>query len=64
MAEIINLRLARKARKRAGAAASAAENRVRHGRNKGERARDLAEAERLASTVEGARRERDPSKES
>ncbi|MFC3174230.1 DUF4169 family protein [Novosphingobium bradum] len=57
MAEIVNLRLARKARRRADAAQGAAENRARFGRNKAERTRDAAEAERLARTVEGARRE-------
>ena len=57
MAEIVNLRLARKARERAAAAETAARNRARHGRTKGERARDAAEANRLARTVEGARRE-------
>lgn len=57
MAEIVNLRLARKARQRADAATIAAENRARHGRTKAERARDSAEAERLTRTVEGARRD-------
>lgn len=61
MAEVINLRLARKSRQRADAAARAAENRARHGRSKGERARDETEAERLARRIEGARRERDDS---
>lgn len=59
MAEIVNLRLARKARARADAAARAAENRARFGRSAGQRARDAAAAERLERTVEGARRERD-----
>ena len=57
MAEIVNLRLARKARQRSQAAQDAAENRARFGRTKGERARDAVEAERLARTVDGARRE-------
>lgn len=57
MGEIINLRLARKARQRTEAAATAAQNRARHGRGKGEKARDAAEGERLARTVDGARRE-------
>lgn len=57
MAEIVNLRLARKARDRDVAAGKAVENRARHGRNKAERARDAAEAERLARTVDGAKRE-------
>ena len=58
MAEVINLRLARKARQRTAAATSAAQNRARFGRSKGDGARDEAHAERLARTVEGARRER------
>jgi len=57
MAEIVNLRLVRKARQRSQAAQDAAENRARFGRTKGERARDAVEAERLARTVDGARRE-------
>lgn len=58
MVEIVNLRLARKARQRAEAEMAAAGNRARHGRTKAERARDAAEAGRLTRTVEGARRER------
>ena len=57
MAEIVNLRLARKARRRADAAQAAAENRARFSRGKAERARDAAEAQRLARTVDGARRD-------
>ena len=57
MAEIVNLRLVRKARQRSQAAQDAAENRARFGRTKGERARDAVEAERLARTVDGSRRE-------
>lgn len=57
MAEIINLRLARKARKRADAEQTAAENRARFGRTKAERANDAREAERLAQALTGARRE-------
>lgn len=40
MVEIINLRMARKAKKRADAEQQAAENRVRHGRDKGAKQRD------------------------
>lgn len=57
MADIVNLRLARKARRRTEAADTAAQNRALHGRTRGERARDAAEAQRLARAVEGARRE-------
>lgn len=42
MAEVVNLRLARKAKARAGREADAAANRAAHGRPKAER--DLAEA--------------------
>ena len=63
MADIINLRLARKARHRADEAARAAASRARHGRTKGERARDAAATERLVRTVDGARRERGETEE-
>lgn len=56
MAEIINLRQARKTQQRRSAAQTASENRARHGRTKGEKQRDRLEAERLDQTVEGARR--------
>ncbi len=57
MAEVINLRLARKARARSDAAQAAAQNRARSGLTKAERARQQAEAERAARLVDGARRE-------
>ena len=57
MAEIVNLRLARKAKKRGEAERQAAANRSRHGESKGERLRRVQEAERLARTIEGARRD-------
>lgn len=57
MAEIINLRLARKARKRADAEQAAAENRARFGRTKGQHLNDAHDAERLARALTGARRE-------
>lgn len=56
MAEIVNLRLARKARDRDAAARQAATNRAQHGESKGEKLRRKQEAERLAKTVDGARR--------
>lgn len=59
MAEVVNLRLARKARARADAAATAAQNRARHGRTRAERAAIAAEAARLARTIDGARIEGD-----
>jgi hypothetical protein len=57
MAEIINLRQARKARDRKAAEQAAAEARVRHGRTKGQRAKEKTEAERLSRTLDQSRRE-------
>jgi hypothetical protein len=59
MAEIVNLRLARKAKKRAADRNEAAANRAKFGRDKGEKARQTAEAERQARLIDGARREPD-----
>ncbi|HEX7822853.1 MAG TPA: DUF4169 family protein [Sphingobium sp.] len=59
MAEIINLRTARKTRKRADDAALADQNRAKFGRTRAEKDRDRMEAERLARQVDGARREGD-----
>ena len=61
MAEIINLRMARKARRRADAGHEAEANRRRHGETAAERQRREMEAARLARDVEGARR--DPGRE-
>jgi hypothetical protein len=57
MAEIINLRMARKAKARDAVKHQADANRARHGRTKAERSATEAEAARLTRTVEGARRE-------
>lgn len=59
MAEIINLRQARKARDRDGAVRQAAANRAQHGATKGEKLRRKQDAERLTRTVDGAKREED-----
>lgn len=59
MAEIVNLRMVRKARARSEAGQAAAESRARHGRTRAEKARDHVEGERLARTVDGAKREPD-----
>ena len=56
MAEVVNLRAARKAKQREEAERQAAANRSRHGETKGEKLRRKQEAERLARTVDGARR--------
>ncbi|CAN5163955.1 hypothetical protein BH10PSE13_BH10PSE13_02360 [soil metagenome] len=59
MAEIINLRQARKAAKRTADARIADANRAKFGRTKTEKARDRSEAERFARAVEGAKIERE-----
>lgn len=55
MAEIINLRQVRKARKRANHAELADQNRAKFGRTKGEKERDRMEAERQARLIDGAK---------
>lgn len=55
MAEIINLRTARKAKARAAAMATAAQNRVLHGRTRAEKSADHAEAERRDRALDGAK---------
>jgi len=57
MADIINLRMARKAKTRADAATRAAQNRARFGRSKVEKAIEAADAERTAKLLDQARRE-------
>lgn len=58
MAEIINLRMARKAKARATAQATADANRAKYGRTKAERKAVEREEEARARLLEGARRER------
>lgn len=57
MGEIINLRMARKAKARAADKAEAQANRARHGRTRAERQATEAEIVRFTRTIEGARRE-------
>lgn len=57
MADVINLNRARKRREREQAAAQAAENRVRHGLSKAERARLAAEAAEASRKLEALRRD-------
>jgi Domain of unknown function (DUF4169) len=57
MADIINLRMARKAKVRADHAKAGAENRAKFGRSKADKALKTAQAALMAKTVEGARRE-------
>ena len=59
MAQIINLRMARKARARAQSQQDAAANRARFGATKAERQRRDAEQARLTRSVEGAKLEPD-----
>ena len=59
MGDVINLRLARKARARDAAARQAEQNRALHGRSKPEKERHQREAERAARLLDGARREQD-----
>ena len=55
MAEIVNLRSVRKARKRAEAAQAAAENRARFGESSAVRKLRSREAERVQDQLDGAR---------
>ena len=57
MAELINFNKAKKARGRAEGKAKAAENRVRFGQAKGEKAVTKLEAERARRELEGKKRE-------
>lgn len=56
MAEIINLRMARKARARSDAQASAAENRARFGQDKASKQKLALDAARTARQLDGAKR--------
>ena len=60
MAEIVNLRRARKDKTRAGKAARAAENRTRFGRTKAEKAEAGAERVRAATGLDGKKLDDDP----
>ena len=57
MAEIINLRRARKGKAREAAAEKAAENRARFGKPKHERQQQQAEGARATKALEGHKRE-------
>ena len=59
MAEVINLRLARKAKARGEAARQAEQNRALHGRSKAEKERQQIDAQRAARLLDGAKREQD-----
>ncbi len=57
MSKVINLNKARKQRAREDAARQAAENRVRFGRSKAEKARDTALEEEARQRMDGLRRD-------
>ena len=57
MAELINLNKARKAKAKAAGKTTAAENRVRFGRDKGETAATKLEAGRVQRELDGKKRE-------
>jgi hypothetical protein len=56
MTEIVNLRRVKKLREREDAAATAKQNRVRHGRTTAERANDAREAARRQALLDALRR--------
>lgn len=57
MAEIVNLNKARKVRAKQEAEAQAAANRVKHGRNKAEKANDARAEARRQALLDGAKQE-------
>ena len=57
MGEIINLNQARKARARADARTTAAENRAAHGRSKAERTKTETERDRAERLLDGSKLE-------
>ena len=59
MVEIVNLRLARKAKLRAGKQEQAAANRAKFGQSRNEKAVRRMDATRAASLLDGAKREPD-----
>ena len=59
MGEIVNLNKARKNHNRAVKARKAAENRIRHGRTRAEKAKDRDESERRARELEGGKLDQD-----
>jgi hypothetical protein len=63
MAEIVNLRRARKDKARAGKAARAADNRIRFGRSKAEKRAAEAECERADTGLDGKKLEDQPGPE-
>jgi len=58
MAEVVNLRMARKAKKRTAVEAQAATNRALHGRTNAQKQADALEKARMSKAIDGAERER------
>lgn len=59
MADIVNLRQARKQKARAAKDGAADRNRILHGRSKAEKQHDRAVAEKAKTFLDGHRRDRD-----
>jgi hypothetical protein len=59
MSNVVNLNKFRKKKQREAEVKKAEENRIRHGRTKAEKERDLAERAKLARLVDGHRLDRD-----
>ena len=59
MADIINLRQARKHKRRADKEQQAAENRAKHGRTKGEKQREAADADRVRRHLDQSKLRKD-----
>ncbi len=59
MGDVINLRLARKAKARDKAVRQAEQNRALHGRSKADKERQQRDAERAQRLLDGAKREQD-----
>lgn len=57
MGDVVNLRLARKAKARTAKQAQAASNRALHGRTKAQRLADKARSQRAEQILDGAKRE-------
>ncbi|WP_404372237.1 DUF4169 family protein [Sphingomonas sp. MMS24-J45] len=58
MAEVVNLRRARKAKRRSEDEAAATANRAKFGATKAERSKSAAETTAILRTLDGAKRER------
>jgi hypothetical protein len=59
VSNVVNLNKFRKKKKREGEVKQAEQNRIRHGRTKAEKERELAERARLARLVDGHRLDHD-----